>query len=170
MVVFEVADIINIISIIFNLLSVFFIAIVFQNIQINSRTLKDYYIRETDETLKKILIFVKNLESSKLKPRNTQKDFMNHVSLINNIGNMTIKQYNISLYPIITDFLVLQQKVENDNNFKAAFNLNTEIDLEDLTIQELQNYRYNQLEKGIYDTVSKINNHKLNILKLLQWK
>lgn len=170
MIVFEIADIINIVGLIFNLFSVFFIATVFQNIQINSRTLKDYYIKEIDDTLKKILIFIKNLESSTLKPQEIRRDFINHVSLINNIGNMTYQQYGINLNPIINDFLSVQQKVEDDDNFLNAFSSNNSIVLEDATIQDLQNYRYNQLEKGIYETISNINNHKIKFIKLLKWK
>lgn len=170
MIVFEIADIINIIGLIFNLASVFFIAIVFQNVQINSRTLKDYYIKEIDDTLKKILLFIKHLESSRLKPQDIRRDFINHVSLINNIDIMTSHQYGINLNAIITGFLSMQQKVEDDNNFLVAFSSNTDIVLEDVTIQELQNYRYNQLEKAIYETISNINNHKIKFTKLFTWK
>ena len=170
MIVFEIADIINIIGLIFNLASVFFIAIVFQNIQINSRTLKDYYIKEIDDTLKKILSFIRSLESSTLKPQDIKRDFINHVSLINNIAIMTSQQYGINLNPIITGFLSIQQKVEDDNNFLTAYSTNTDIVLEDSTIQELQNYRYDQLEKGIYETISNINNHKIKLIKLFKWK
>ncbi|WP_343662979.1 hypothetical protein [Chryseobacterium mucoviscidosis] len=168
MVTFEIADIINIVSIFFNLLSVFLVAVIIQNIQINSRTLKDYYIKEIDDILKKILLFIKNLEESSIEPQKVQKEFTNYTSLLNNVSEATRSQYNYSLTnSIIIDFLAIQQTVNDDLNFVNAWSNNTPTTLDQQTIDDLKNYRYDKLEKGVYETIMYINNYKLSIIKAI---
>jgi|GEM_PF-2596446 len=169
MVFFEISDVVNIISIIINLISVFFVAVLFQNIQVNSRTLKDYYIKEIDEILKKILQFLKSLEENDEHPQGIHNEFINYISLLNNISKILSNQYNIDLNPLISAFAVIQQNVEDDNNFTTNYSSNMPVNLEQNTITAIKNYRFDRLEKDIYDTILKINNYKINVFKALKW-
>ena len=163
----EVADIINIVSIILNIIILILVAIFIQNIQVNSRTLKDYYIKEYDFQIKELFFSLIKLENGTVQPKTLRSNFFNHISAIDNIRKALSEQYNIDINNVIINILVVQQSVEDDPNFSSNFENDNETILNHDTIDFIRNKRTGQLEKNLYQVVNKINNKKTNVFKAL---
>lgn len=163
----EVGDIINIIGILINLICVILIAVFFQNIQVNSRTLKDYYIKEFDDKIKEVSIFLLDIEANTLNPKDVVAKFINHIASLNNLSLILSKQYKINIDHFLQGLVVLQRIIEDDVNFANNFAINSETSLLPETQNDIKSYRIEELESEIYTIVNSINNHKTNIFKAL---
>lgn len=164
---FEVADIINIVSIFLNIIILILVAIFFQNIQVNSRTLKDYYIKEYDFRIKELFTSLIELENGAIFPKKFRSNFFNHVSAFGNVREALLDQYDIDINNVIINILSVQQSFEDDPNFSNNFENDSETFLNQETIDFIRNKRTDQLEKNLYQIVNKINNKKTNIFKSL---
>jgi len=168
--IFELADLINIIGLAINIVCLFLVAVFFQNYQVNSRTLKDYYIDEFDLVSKDFLSFIEKLEKSNIKPQESQYDFQGHIATFNNLNIILQNQYKIDFSNVITDILYIQTTVEDDTNFLTNYLSNTTTSLESSTILSLNDFRNDNYKKVQYQIINKINNHKVNIFKAILCK
>ena len=164
---FEVADVINIISMFLNIAILIMVAIFYQNIQVNSRTLKDYYINEFNLRLKELVIFIIDVEEGAIYPKITRNKFFNHISTFNNLSSALIEQYDININGMIVHILAMQGQVEDDPNFSINFDQNLLTSLNIEVVEFIRNKRTDQLEKDLYHTINLINNKKNNVFTSL---
>lgn len=164
---FEIADIINIAGLFLNLGCLFLVAIFFQNIQVNSRTLKDYYIQEYDTASKDLLSFISVVEKGNILPEDVKFDFIGHVATLNNISVILANNYKIDFNVNNSKIIFLQRLVEDDPNFQANFSTNRLTSLDIATLSELNDFRTNTYKTVQYLTINDINNYKINIFKAI---
>lgn len=156
--VFEISDIISLIEIGVNILLALLIGYFIQRNQINSRTLKDYYIQEIAKLHDEIIQYLNTLDSSSIEPQIVTSWFRTRGAKANNLGEAIEKRYKVSCATLIQDLITLQGEVENDPNFSANYLTNTPTRLTNLTNININDYTGNNA-KIFHELIGKVNDY-----------
>jgi hypothetical protein len=159
---FRLSEIISIVDILINIILVLFIAHFIQRNQTNSRTLKDYFIKEVDKIHEEISNYLDSLEGN-LQPKSVNKWFTSRAAKINNIINAINSKYGINSMELVSDLICLQGIIESDVNFTRNFRMNSTTRLTNASLDEIQIYR-SQKVKIFHEIITKINDHNKSIL------
>jgi hypothetical protein len=163
--VIKFSEAIAIADIIINATLIIGLACYIQKTQINSRTLKDYFIKEIDKLHKELNDYLDKLENGSLIPLDIQNSFFRMINKTNNISILIDRKYKgLNSSSLVRNLILLQQTIENDNVYQSHFNYNIIImSLSSTTIDEIRDFRvYNT---GIYhEIIININNNNRFIL------
>lgn len=155
--IFKVAEIISIIEIFVNVGLAIWLASFIQKQQLNSRTLKDYYIKEIDKSHEEISKYLDGLEDP-INPQEVSKWFISCVARINNISKAIDARYNLDCNILVRNLISLQSIVESDVDFITSNRLNLSTSLTSHTIDEIRDFRANKVQI-FHDCVAKINDY-----------
>lgn len=155
--IFKVPEIISIIEIFVNVGLAIWLASFIQKQQLNSRTLKDYYIKEIDKSHEEISAFLDGLENEIL-PQDVSKYFISSVARINNIAKSIDARYNLDCDILVRNLISLQAIVENDNQFIIHNRFNIKTFLSANTIDEVRDFRSQKVQL-FHDVVAHINDY-----------
>ncbi|KQB37103.1 hypothetical protein [Flavobacterium aquidurense] len=162
MIFFELSDIISIIEICVNIALAFFLANFIQKNQVNSRTLKDYYIREMTNVHSELLKFLDDLDSNQINPQDVENCFFRLVANTNNLILCIEERYKLDSHTITQNILDLQSQIENDINFQTHYRANQGTNLTNNTINDIRTFRVNKL-KTFHDLNNSINDYSKSL-------
>lgn len=158
MILFELSDIISIIEIVVNIFLAVMIGHYIQKNQINSRTLKDYYIQEIVKLQDEIINYLNVIEVTQIEPQIATSWFRSKSAKISNLASELNERYNIDCGLLVQDFIDLQNDVENDTNFIRNFIGNLQTRLTNSTIININEYRDNKT-KVFHKLVGQVNDY-----------
>lgn len=159
--IFKLSEAISIFDIVINILLVLFITNFIQKNQVNSRTLKDYYIKEIEKVHNEVILYLDKLEG-RIQPQDVTKWFISKVAMINNISSIIDSNYIIDSNELVRDLINLQSIVENDNSFTNNFRRNRTTRLTNNTVDEIRIFRAQKV-RNFHNVVTKINGYNKSI-------
>lgn len=155
--IFSVSEVISICEIFVNVCLAIWLASFIQKQQLNSRTLKDYYIKEIDKAHEEISTHLDGLENS-IFPQNESKWFVSVVARINNISTTIDIRYNLDCNILVRTIIELQDLVEADLQFAANNRSNCATSLTDQTIDDIREFRSKKILM-FHEIIAKINDY-----------
>lgn len=163
--VFEVSEFISICEILVNAILILWIAYFIQKSQVNSRTLKDYYISEVNNIKVEVSNYLDNVESSTVYPKEIQNWFFLKLAALRHINEILNSKYEIKSDIIISDLIDLQNIMEDDFEFLINYRRNNAFRFEELTLQMIRDFRAQKLQV-FHQTIVLINDYNPKIIKL----
>lgn len=139
--IFKVSEFIAILDIVINAVLIIGLATLIQKNQVNSRSLKDYFMREMEKLQLNLTDFLENLEDGNILPKDVQKWFFSSIAATNNISKLIESKYKIKQPVLIQNLLEIQRIIESDAIYTANFHSNTSTVLDPLTIDNIRDFR-----------------------------
>jgi len=153
---FKVPEIIAIIDIVINTVLVIGLAIFIQKSQINSRTLKDYFIKELEKMHSELALFLDELEEGGIKPKEIQSSFFTKIAMTNNITKIIDVKYKIRSNELVINLQYLQTLVETDTHYNANFSRNKITVLTSNSIGDIRQFRASKI-KIFHELIVRVN-------------
>ncbi|WP_192820425.1 hypothetical protein [Rufibacter sp. LB8] len=154
---FKVPEIIAIADIFVNTLLVIALGFFIQKNQVNSRSLKDYFIKEVDKVHNDIITFLELLEGT-IKPKDTQNYFTLHTTKLNTITKIIDERYKIDSNILVRELLTLQLLIESDPRFIRNYSRNRNTNLSQNSVSEISYFRSTKL-KLFHESIMKVNDY-----------
>ncbi|QMU28837.1 hypothetical protein [Adhaeribacter radiodurans] len=154
---FKVSELIAIIDIVVNAILIIGLGIIIQKNQINSRSLKDYFMNEVVKLHSDIIVFLDELEKP-IMPKDVEKKFVVNISKLNTITKIIDNRYSMDSNEIVRDFIKLQTQIENDNHYISNYLGNNLTSLTYNTASDVSQFRSTKL-KLFHEVVVKVNDH-----------
>lgn len=156
---FNTSEIISIVEIIVNIFLAYLLANFIQRNQVNSRTLRDYYISQVNACFYDLKDVLNDLDQDLIKPRDISLKLINLALSTGNLAQAIDTRYKINSQQLVLDILDLQTTVEADVSFAQNYRQNLDTDLEYNTRVTIRTFRGNKL-RLFHDLINKINDFK----------
>jgi hypothetical protein len=154
--IFKVSEFIAILDIVINAVLIIGLATLIQKNQVNSRSLKDYFMREMEKLQLNLTDFLEKLEDGNILPKDVQKWFFSSIAVTNNISKLIESKYKIKQPVLIQNLLEIQRIIESDAIYTANFHSNTSTVLDPLTIDSIRDFRSRKM-KHYHEMILNIN-------------
>lgn len=159
-----VAEAIAISDIVINAVLIIGLANYIQKYQVNSRTLKDYFIKEIDKIHLELILFSEKMEDGNVVAQDVQNNFFRLVRKTTALTYLIDNKYKGSnAQQLVQNIVQLQYVVENDSTYIANYRTNNTFDFSPLTIDEIRFFAADS-GKVFHELVVKVNNYSKNFL------
>lgn len=154
----KVSEAIALLDIAVNIILVLGLAALIQKNQVNSRTLKDYFIKEVDKLNQGVAALLDELEKGGTRPKEIQGKFFNRMANTLSVTEIIDKRYRIDSEVLARNLRDLQDIIESDVNFSNNFRTNNRVRLSTNTLDDIGAFRSGKV-KVFHEVIEKINDH-----------